>query len=110
MEELALKNLVEKIGKSVPWGPQQEVALLRFENWKGEYLRIEDGEDLVDEFDRQDGWTNKEVTFHAELIDLQADSKVGYVASNFASQISVNDWASQRQMVPIRTKVTILSD
>ena len=32
MEELAVKNLVEKIGQSVPWGPQQEIALLRFEN------------------------------------------------------------------------------
>jgi hypothetical protein len=47
--------MVKKIGENILWGPEQEVALLRFENWKGEYLRIRDGEDLVDEIDRQDG-------------------------------------------------------
>lgn len=66
-----MKNLVETIGQSVLWGPEQEVASLRFENLKGEYLRIEDGEDLVDEIDQQDGWTNKDVTFHVELVDLK---------------------------------------
>jgi hypothetical protein len=28
MEEKAVRNLVEKIGESVLWGPQQEVSLL----------------------------------------------------------------------------------
>jgi hypothetical protein len=88
MEELDVKNLVEKIGENVLWGQEQEVALLLFENWKGEYFRIEDGEDIVDEIDRQDGWTNKEVTFHDELIHLKAYSKVRYVASNLGLQMS----------------------
>jgi hypothetical protein len=44
--------VVEKIGQSVPWVLEQEVALLGFENWKGEYLRIENGQDIVDEIDR----------------------------------------------------------
>ena len=53
LEEKAVKNVVEKLGESVLWGPEQEVALLRFDNWKGEYVRIEDGEDLVSEIDRK---------------------------------------------------------
>ena len=36
---------------------------------------------MVDEIDQQDGWTSKEVTFRAELVDLKSDSKVGYVPS-----------------------------
>ena len=39
----AVRNLVEKIGDSIAWGPAQEVSLLRFDNWKGEYVRIETG-------------------------------------------------------------------
>ena len=50
-EEKAVRNVVEKIGESVPWGPEQEVALVRFEEWKGEYLIMEVGEALVDEID-----------------------------------------------------------
>ena len=42
---------MEKIGESIFWGPEQEVALLRFDNWKGEYVRIENGEEMVDETD-----------------------------------------------------------
>ena len=80
-EEKAVRNVVEKIGESVPWGPDQEVALVRFEEWKGEYVRMEDGEALVDEIDRQDGWTSKRATFLAELVDLKSDSRVGYVTS-----------------------------
>ena len=34
MEEKAVKNVVEKIGESIFLGPEQEVALLRFDNWK----------------------------------------------------------------------------
>jgi hypothetical protein len=84
MEERAVRNVVEKLGESVIWGPKQEVSLLRFENWKGEYVRTESGEEMVDEIDRQDGWIMKEATFHAELVDLKSDLKVGYVASKLA--------------------------
>jgi hypothetical protein len=87
MEERAMRNVVEKLGESVIWGPGQEVSLLRFENWKGEYVRIESREEMVDEIDRQDGWKTKEATFHAELVDLKSDFKVGYVASKLASQM-----------------------
>jgi hypothetical protein len=83
MEERAVRNVVKKLGESVIWGPKQEVSLLRFKNWKGEYVRIESGEEMVDEIDRQDGWTTKEATFRVELIDLKLDSKVGYVVSTF---------------------------
>ena len=55
MEEKAVRNVVEKIGESIFWGPEQEVALLWFDNWKGEYVRIEDGEEMVDEIDRKNG-------------------------------------------------------
>jgi hypothetical protein len=51
MGEQAVKNFVEKIGESIVWGPEQEVSLSRFDDWKGEYVRIEDGEDMVDEID-----------------------------------------------------------
>ena len=85
MGEQAVRNVVEKIGHSVHWGPEQEVALLRYENWKGEYLRIVNGEELVEEIDRQDGWTSKVVSLNAELVGLKPDSKVGYVASKRAS-------------------------
>jgi hypothetical protein len=110
MEEQAMRNVVEKLGESVIWGPGQEVSLLRFENWKGEYVRIESGEEMVDEIDRQDGWPMKEATFHAELVDLKSDSKVGYVASKLASQMSDDASASCSQVVPIRTEVTILAE
>jgi hypothetical protein len=43
MEEQAVKNLVEKIEESIGWGPEQEVSLSKFDDWKGEYVRIEDG-------------------------------------------------------------------
>jgi hypothetical protein len=79
LEEKAVKNLVETIGESVFWGPNQEVSLLRFDNWKGEYVRIEDGEQMVAEIDEQEGWASKQVTFSAELVDLKCDSKVGYI-------------------------------
>jgi hypothetical protein len=85
MEERAVRNVVEKLGEAIIWGPGEEVLLLWFENWKGEYVRIESGEDIVAEIDRQDGWTMKEATFHAELVDLKSDWKVGYVASKLAS-------------------------
>ncbi|KAE8783355.1 hypothetical protein D1007_43261 [Hordeum vulgare] len=54
MEEKDVKNLVERIGESIVWGPDQEVSLLRFDNLKGCYVRIEDGEDMVAEIDRQE--------------------------------------------------------
>ena len=31
-EEKAVRDIVEKIGESIPWGPEQEVALLRYED------------------------------------------------------------------------------
>jgi hypothetical protein len=102
--------VVEKLGGSVTSGPVQEVSLLRFENWKGEYVRIESGEEMVDEIDRHDGWTTKEATFCAELVDLKSDSKVGYVASKLASQMSDDAWHSLSQVVPIRTEVTVLAE
>jgi hypothetical protein len=110
MEERAVKNVVEKLGESVIWGPRQEVSLLRFKNWKGEYVRIESGEEMVDEIDRQDGWTTKEATFRAELVDLKSYSKVGYVASKLASQMLDDAWASRSLVVPIRTEVTELAE
>jgi hypothetical protein len=103
-EEKAVQNLVEKIGAHIVWGPDQEISLLRFDNWKGEYVRIENGEEMVD------GWTTKQVTFYAELVDLNFDSKVGYVASKLASQHADDEWASQRQIIPILTEVTLLAD
>ena len=110
MGEEAVRNLVEKMGQSVHWSPEQEVSLLRYENWKGEYLRIVNGEELVEEIARQDGWTRKEVSLNAELIDLQSDSKVGYVASKLATQLLDDIWSSQRQIEPIRTEVTLLGE
>ena len=84
MGEKAVKTMVEKIGEHVIWGPEQEVSLLWFDNWKGEYVKIEDGEQVVDEIDRQDGWSSKRANFFAELVDLNVDSKVGYVPSQLA--------------------------
>jgi predicted transglutaminase-like protease len=52
----------------------------------------------------------KEATFCVELVDLKSNSKVGYVASKLASQMSDDAWASRSQVVPIRTKVTILAE
>jgi hypothetical protein len=71
-EEKAVRNIVEKIGESIAWGPEQKVALLRFEEWKGEYVRMEDGEALVDEIDRQDGWyiSNVSIIFDAPCLFL----------------------------------------
>ena len=79
MEEAAVRNMVDKIGESVVWGPEQEVSLLRFDDWKGEYVRIETGEQMVNEIDLRDGWTSKSALFLAELVDLKSDSRFGYV-------------------------------
>ena len=86
------------------------MALLWFEEWKGEYTRIEDGEALVDEIDRQDGWASESATFRAELVDLKSDSRVGYVPSKFALQIEEDDWAASRQIMPIVTEPIVLAD
>jgi hypothetical protein len=110
MEERAARNVVEKLGEIIIWGPRQEVSLLWFENWKGEYERIESGEEMVHEMDWRDGWTTKEATFRAELVDLKSDSKVGYVASQLAAQMSDDAWASRSQVVPICTEVTVLAE
>ena len=90
-------------------GPEQEVSLLRFDDWKQEYVRIETGEEMVDEIDRRDGWTSKSALFLAELIDLNPESRVGYVASKLACQIVEDDWSAQRQIMPLVTELTVLS-
>ncbi|KAE8815625.1 hypothetical protein D1007_07104 [Hordeum vulgare] len=111
MEEKAVRNVVEKIGESIFWGLEQEVALLWFDNWKGEYVRIEDGEEMVDEIDRQNGWTTKQTTFRAELVDLKSDSKVGYVPSKLAAHMVDDDWDLERQIMPMCTsEVTVLHE
>ena len=53
-----MKKWVEKIGENAVWGPEQEVSLLQFDDSKGEYVRIEYGEQIVDEIDRQNDWTS----------------------------------------------------
>ena len=53
--EEAVRNMVEKIGDSVVWGPEQEIYLLRFDDWKGEYVRVETREQMVDEINERDG-------------------------------------------------------
>ncbi|KAE8802946.1 hypothetical protein D1007_21301 [Hordeum vulgare] len=111
MEEKVVKNLVERIGETIVWGPDQEVTLLRFDNWKGCYVRIEDGEDMVAEIDRQEGWTSKDGTFYAELIDLKCDSEVGYVQSKMASQIADAEWVAQKQMLlPMISELTVIGE
>ena len=109
MGETAVKKWVEKIGENIVWGPEQEVSLLRFDDWKGEYARIEDGEQIVEEIDRQNGWISKWANFFAELVDLNIFLKVGYVPSQLAAQMVDDDWASQRQITPMFTgEVTVI--
>ncbi|KAE8802941.1 Auxin-induced protein 5NG4 [Hordeum vulgare] len=110
MEEKAVRKLVEKIGEIVLWGPEQEVSLLRYDDFKGEYVRIEDGEDIVYEIDRHEGWASLRAEFFAELVDMNIDSKVGYVPSHLAMQKADDDWASQRHIVPIITDMTVIAD
>ncbi|KAK1686869.1 hypothetical protein QYE76_047717 [Lolium multiflorum] len=98
LEEKAVKNLVERIGESVYWGPNQEVSLLRFDNWKGEYVRTEDGEQIVAEIDEQESWASKQVTLSAELVDLKCHSKVGYVQSKMDAHMANDEWGAQEQV------------
>ncbi|KAE8787820.1 hypothetical protein D1007_38138 [Hordeum vulgare] len=91
MEERAMRNVVEKIAKISFLVPQQEVSLLRFGNCKGESARIENGEEMVDEIDRLDGWASKQTSFHAELVGLKSDSNIGYLPSKLASQMVHDD-------------------
>jgi hypothetical protein len=65
---------------------------------------------MVDEIDRQDGWTSKELTLSAELVNLNSNSKVGYVPSKIATQMLDDDWDSQRKIVPICTEETLLAE
>ncbi|KAE8816773.1 hypothetical protein D1007_05803 [Hordeum vulgare] len=110
MEEKAVRKLVEKIGETVLWGPEQEVSLLRYDDFKGEYVIIEDGEDIVVEIDRQEGRASLRAEFFAELVDLNIDSEVGYVPSHLAMQKADDDWASQRHIVPIIMDLTVIAD
>ena len=105
----AVRTMVEKIAEHVIWGPEQEVSLLWFDNRKGSYVRIEDGEQLVEEIERQEGWTSKVALFYAELVDLNVDSKVGYVPSKLAMQQADDDWGSERCIVPISTELTVIA-
>ncbi|KAK1617837.1 hypothetical protein QYE76_023354 [Lolium multiflorum] len=109
MEEEAVRNVVDKIGESVVWGPKQEVSLLAFDDWKHEYVRIDTGEEMVEEIDQRDGWTSSSVLFWAELIDLNPASRVGYVPSKLACQIVEDDWATQMQIMSIVTELAVLS-
>ena len=60
---------------------------------------------MVDEIDVQDSWTSKSVMFLAELVDRKSDSRVGYVVLKLASQMVEDDWATQRQVMPIVNQV-----
>ena len=110
MEEKAVSNLLERIGESVVWGPEQEVSLQRFDNHKGEYVRIEDGEAMVAEIDQQEGWESKQVTFYAEIIDLQTHSRVGYVPSKMAAQVEDDEWVSRKKMLALLTEPTVVAE
>ncbi|KAE8806334.1 hypothetical protein D1007_17489 [Hordeum vulgare] len=110
MEEKAVRKLVEKIGETMLWGPEQEVSLLRYYDFKGEYVRIEDDEYIVVEIYRQEDWASLRAEFFVELVDLNIDSKVGYVPSHLAMQKADDDWASQRHIVPIITNLTVIAD
>ena len=99
----------KKLGRVWFGGREQEVSLLRFDDWKQEYVRIETGEEMVDEIDRRDGWTSRSVLFLAQLIYLNSESRVGYVASKWVCQIVDDDWAAQRQIMPIVTELAVLS-
>ncbi|KAE8797373.1 hypothetical protein D1007_27481 [Hordeum vulgare] len=90
MKEKAVGNLVERIGESIVWGPQQEVSLQRFDNYYGEYVRIEDGESMVAEIDQQEG--------------------VGYVPSMMAAQLEDDEWVSQKNMLALLTEPTVVAD
>ena len=72
-------------------------------------MRIENGKQMVEEIDRQDGWTSKRASFYAELVDLNMQSQVGYVPSKLASQMVDDDWAAQKQIMPMRTELTVIA-
>src|SRR3954463_15222250 len=73
-------------------------------------MRIEDGEQIVEEIDRQNGWTSKRANFFVELVDLNIFSKVGYVPSRLAAQIVDDDWATQRPLIPMCSELTIIAE
>ncbi|KAE8793488.1 hypothetical protein D1007_31902 [Hordeum vulgare] len=110
MKEKAVGNLVERIGESIVWGPEQEVSLQRFDNYYGEYVRIEDGESMVVKIDQQEGWACKQVTFYTEIIDLQTNSRVGYVPSKMAAQLEDDVWVSQKNMLALLTEPTVVDE
>ncbi|KAE8779784.1 hypothetical protein D1007_47144 [Hordeum vulgare] len=110
MKEKAMGNLVERIGESILWGPEQEVSLQCFDNYYGEYVRVEDGESMVAKIDQQEGWAGKQVTFYAELIDLQTHSRIGYVPSKMAAHMEDDEWVSQKKMLALLTEPTVVAE
>ena len=74
-------------------------------------MRIEDGEDIVAEIYRREGWTSKATIFYAGLIDLKCDSKVGYVQSKMASLIVDAEWVAQKQMLLLMiSELTVIGE
>ena len=56
-------------------------------------------------------WTSKKATFWAELIDLNPDSRVGYVPSKMASQMADAEWAAEKQMLlPMLSELTVICE
>ena len=52
---------------------------------------MRNGEQIVEEIDRQNDWTSKRAEFFAELVDLNIFSKVGYVSSHLVAQMVDDD-------------------
>ena len=65
---------------------------------------------MVAEIDQQEGWASKQVTFYAELIDLQTHSRVGYVPSKMAAQVEDDEWVSQKKMLALLTEPTVVAE
>ncbi|KAE8817700.1 hypothetical protein D1007_04812 [Hordeum vulgare] len=110
MKEKAVGNLMERIGEIIVWGPEPEVSLQCFDNYYGEYVRIEDGESMVAEIDQREGWAGKEVTFYAELIDQKTHSRVGYVPSKMDALLEDDEWVSQNNMLALTEPTVVAED
>ncbi|KAE8781074.1 hypothetical protein D1007_45736 [Hordeum vulgare] len=119
MEEMAMKNVVEKIGESIFWGPEKEVTLLPFDNCKGAYVKTENGEEMVEEIDRQDGWmvdddwaSHRQITSmcmgEETLIEgVDADAQEG---CDGAARVIFIDWNSVELEDTIDLVITPMAD